>query len=145
MTGIDMAMLEASGEPIEAHIRRLAFRGTNQPDDQDDHPEQPTVPQSSQTQRGRGEEQRPRGTGIDPAGLKDFDFDFDHVGKPRRLEGVVPTKFDGNRSKTMSFLAEFKRFMCINRDADIAKDPFLKSNYFLAFFTGPDTEGWVEQ
>ena len=35
--------------------------------------------------------------------------------------------------------------MRINRDADIAKDPFLKSNYFLAFFTGPDTEGWVEQ
>jgi hypothetical protein len=45
----------------------------------------------------------------------------------------------------MSFLAEFKRFMRINRDVDIAKNPFLKSNYFLAFFTGPDTEGWVEQ
>jgi hypothetical protein len=35
--------------------------------------------------------------------------------------------------------------MRINRDADIAKDPFKKCNYFLAFFTGPDTEGWVDQ
>jgi hypothetical protein len=123
----------------------VSSRGTNQPDDQDDHPEQPTVPQSSQTQQGRGGGGRPHGTGDDPVGIRDLDDDNDHVGKPQRLEGVIPTKFDGNRSKTMSFLAEFKRFMRINRDADIAKNPFLKSNYFLAFFTGPDTKGWVER
>jgi hypothetical protein len=145
MAGIDMTLLEATGEPIEAHIRRASSRETNLPDDQEDRPERPTAPQSSQTQRGRGRGQRPHRPGVDPTDLKDFDEDDNHVGKPRRLEGVVPTKFDGNRSKTMSFLAEFKRFMRINREADIAKDPFLKSNYFLAFFTGPDTEGWVEQ
>jgi hypothetical protein len=141
MPGIDMAALEASGEPIEAHVRRAPSRATTQPDD--DHPERPTNPRSSQTQRGRGG-RPPRGTGDDPYGVRDLDDD-DRDNKPRRLEGVVPTKFDGNRSKTLPFLAEFKRFMRINRDADIAKDPFKKCNYFLAFFTGPDTEGWVDQ
>jgi hypothetical protein len=52
MPGIDMAALEASGEPIEVHARRAPSRETTQPDD--DHPERPTNPRSSQTQRGRG-------------------------------------------------------------------------------------------
>jgi hypothetical protein len=32
----------------------------------------------------------------------------------------TPTKFNGDRSKTLSFLAEFRRFMNMNCDADIA-------------------------
>src|SRR6266566_7472375 len=31
-----------------------------------------------------------------------------------------------------------------NRDAEIARDPFKKCNYFLSLFEGMDTEGWVE-
>jgi hypothetical protein len=45
----------------------------------------------------------------------------------------------------MAFLSQFKRFMKMNRDADIAKDPFKRCNYFLSLLDGPDTEGWVRQ
>ena len=34
--------------------------------------------------------------------------------------------------------------MHMNRDAEIARDPFKKCNYFLSLFEGTDTEGWVE-
>ena len=64
--------------------------------------------------------------------------------KNGQLEGVTPTKFTRDRSKTMPFLAEFKRFMHMNRDVDIAPDSFKKCNYFLSLFEGTDTEGWVE-
>jgi hypothetical protein len=73
--------------------------------------------------------------------------DLDTEDKPskgsKKLEGVIPMKFDGNRSKTLSFLASFKRYMRMNHDADIAKDPFKKCNFFLSLIEGEDTEGWV--
>src|SRR6266699_180528 len=50
----------------------------------------------------------------------------------------------GDQSKMMLFLAEFKRFMRMNRDAEIARDSFKKCNYFLSLFKGMDTEEWVE-
>jgi len=41
----------------------------------------------------------------------------------------------------MAFLTQFKRYMKINRDADIAKDPFKRCNYFLSLMEGLDTKG----
>jgi hypothetical protein len=32
----------------------------------------------------------------------------------------------------------------MNRDADIARDPYKKCNYFLSLFEGSDTEGWIQ-
>ena len=60
------------------------------------------------------------------------------------MEGVTPTKFTRDQSKMMPFLAEFKQFMCMNRDVEIACDSFKKCNYFLSLFEGTDTKGWVE-
>jgi len=44
----------------------------------------------------------------------------------------------------MPFLTEFKRFMCMNKDADITYNPFKKCNYFLSLFKGMDIKGWVK-
>ena len=43
----------------------------------------------------------------------------------------------------LSFLSKFIRFMRMNHNADIAKDPFKKCNYFLSLMEGPDMEGWA--
>jgi hypothetical protein len=34
--------------------------------------------------------------------------------------------------------------MNMNHDADIARDPYKKCNYFLSLFEGADTEGWIQ-
>ncbi len=39
----------------------------------------------------------------------------------------------------MLFLAKFKRFIYMNKDADIAYDSFKKCNYFLLLFKRTDT------
>jgi Retrotransposon gag protein len=98
---------------------------------------------SSQTERGRGgPPRRPKGHGDDPYTLDDLDQDDSHR-KPRRLEGNPPKHYDGERGNTIMFLTSFKRFMRMNRHADIARDPFQKCSYFLGLMDGPDTEGWV--
>jgi hypothetical protein len=140
--GMDMALLTASGRsiPVSHAPSHQSRPDTNDPDN---HPQPTTDPLSSQTQRGRrgGFGGRPHGTGDDPFGVNDLDEDEPPKGKSKRLEGVTPTKFNGDRSKTLSFLAEFRRFMNMNRDADIARDPYKKCNYFLSLFEGSDTEG----
>src|SRR6267154_564820 len=90
---------------------------------------------------------RPRGTGDDPFGVGDLDSDDEEKKdrKPRRLEGNPSDVFAGDRSKTVSFLAEFKRFCRLNHKADLIRDPFKKSSYFLSLVKGPDVEGWVLQ
>jgi len=45
----------------------------------------------------------------------------------------------------MAFLAQFKRYMKMNRDANIVKDPFKRCNYFLSLMEGLDTKEWVQQ
>ena len=64
-------------------------------------------------------------------------------GGRRYLEGAPPTKFNGDRSKALLFLARFKGFMLMNRGADISKDPVKKSAYFLSLVEGPDVEAWL--
>jgi hypothetical protein len=41
------------------------------------------------------------------------------------------------------FLTNFKRFMRMNRKADVARDPLMKCAYFLGLMEGRDTDGWV--
>ena len=88
---------------------------------------------------------RPKGTRDDPFGVGNLDSGEedkrDH--KPRQLEGIPPDAFTGDRSKTISFLAEFKHFCRLNHKADLIRDPFKKSSYFLSLVKGPDVKGWV--
>ncbi len=97
------------------------------------------------TTRGQSQGRQPRGMGDDPFTIDNLEEEEEVPKKKnRQLEGVTPTKFIRDWSKTMPFLAEFKRFMQMNRDTDIAHDPFKKCNYFLSLFEGMDTEGWVK-
>src|ERR1700748_2232600 len=76
---------------------------------------------------------QPRGTGDDPFGITDLSSEEDKKkDQGGRLEGDPPAFFEGDRSKTIAFLAEFKRFMMMNRKATIARDPISKSTYFLS-------------
>jgi hypothetical protein len=62
-----------------------------------------------------------------------------------RLEGNPPEFFKGDRSKTMDFLVAFKRFMIMNRDSAIARDPYKKCAYFMGCIRGQKTQGWVQR
>ena len=137
--GINMKLLTETGEPIPA-----SRAPSQQPETYVDEPHTSIEPLSSLMQWGRGGGGwHPQGTGDDPAGIDDLNQDEPSKSKSKWLEGVTPTKFNGNQSKSPSFLSEFKRFMRMNHDANIAKDPFKKCNYFLSLMEGPDTEGWV--
>jgi Retrotransposon gag protein len=86
----------------------------------------------------------PRGDGDDPYGLDDV-LD-EPIGKNNvRLEGIPPEKFTGERGQTIPFLTKFKRFILMNRDAAIARDPYKRSAFFLSLIGGTKTDGWVER
>ena len=87
---------------------------------------------SSRTARqpSRPPPRHPRGTGDDPYGLDDLIDEPERTNnKGRRLEGIHPDKFEGDRSKTRRFLNQFNRFMLMNRKADIAKDVMIHPNF----------------
>ena len=97
---------------------------------------------SSHTARGK-EPRRPQGTGDDPFTFNNL-LDEDKDDKAHRLEGIHPDKYNGDRSQTTRFLSTFNRFMLMNYKADIAKDPIMRSIYFLSLLEGPKCEGWVD-
>jgi len=102
---------------------------------------------SSRTARqpSRPPPRHPRGTGDDPFGLDDLMDEPERTNdKGRRLEGIHPDKFEGDRSKTRRFLNQFNRFMLMNRKADIAKDPISKCIYFMSLLDGEKVNGWVD-
>jgi len=102
---------------------------------------------SSQTARqpSRPPRRRPQGTGDDPFGLENLLDEPERTNdKGRRLEGIHPDKFEGDRSKTRRFLNQFNRFMLMNRKADIAKDPISKCIYFMSLLDGEKVNGWVD-
>ena len=45
----------------------------------------------------------------------------------------------------MDFLVAFKRFMIMNRDSAIARDPYKKCAYFMGRIRGQKTRGWVQR
>jgi hypothetical protein len=62
-----------------------------------------------------------------------------------RLEGDPPEYFEGDRGKTMDFLVAFKRFMIMNWDSAIARDPYKKCAYFMGRIQGQKTWEWVQR
>src|ERR1700733_1793301 len=150
--GIDLTQLELSGEPIPKPSR------ANTPAPSSHHSEQVAreVPiyfgkLSSQTPRQFSERRKPRkGRGEEPSDDESSDQEDDDERKRRhnkskRLERVVPAKFNGDRGKTEEFLHEFKRYVRINNDADIMCNPTKKCNFFLSLMEGKDTRGFVYQ
>ena len=97
---------------------------------------------SSRTARSK-EPCRPQGTRDDPFTFGNL-LDEDKDDKACRLEGIHPDKYNGDRSQTTRFLSTFNRFMLMNYKADIAKDPIMRSIYFLSLLEGPKCEGWVD-
>jgi hypothetical protein len=62
----------------------------------------------------------------------------------RRLEGIAPNKYEGDRGKTIAFLTQFKQYILMNCDVSIARDPFKQLALFLSLIGGPKVEGWVK-
>jgi hypothetical protein len=86
----------------------------------------------------------PRGNGDDPYGLDNMLNE--PMGKNNvRLEEIPPEKFTGERGQTIPFLVKFKRYMLMNNNAAIAKDPYKRSAFFLSLIGGTKTDGWVER
>ncbi len=106
--------------------------------------DKPMPIRSLETFRGRGP-RKPHGDGDDPFTIADLDNDEEKDTKHRRLEGNPPKAFDSNQAQTIRFLTQFKRFMLMNRKADITKDPIAKCCYFLALFEGSKVEGWCKR
>ena len=144
LEGIDVAALAASGEPIlitRLYGPRAPTAGSTDEESEEEEPIRTNVLRSSQTERGRGSRQ-PRNTGDDPLTPED-----DHEDVPTRpyvrLKGRPPKIFDGDRSRTHAFLAQFDQFMLMNREATTARDPTRKCRYFLSLITGPNVEWWT--
>ena len=66
-------------------------------------------------------------------------------GEYLRLKGNPPDRFDGDRERTMCFLTQFRRFMLMNNDATIARDPIKKCSYFLSLMGGSKVNSWAER
>jgi hypothetical protein len=96
-------------------------------------------PKKPRQRKGRGH------SPSDSESSDDDDKEKEDKGKPRRLEGVVPSKFNGDRSRTEDFLHEFKRYARMNAGADIMRDPYKKCDFFLSLMEGEDTRGFVYQ
>jgi hypothetical protein len=141
LDGISLAAIEGSSEPLPSQM--MKYSSSPQRDNAETAPTRPTDPRSS-TARGRksGKGRDPRGDGDDPFTLGDLDKE-DEGENTRRLEGTPPTKFDGDRSKTVNFLISFKRFIRLNKYASISQDPFRRCAYFLSLIEGPNVEGWL--
>jgi hypothetical protein len=41
-----------------------------------------------------------------------------------QLEGILPKSYEGDRRETQNFLMQFRRYILMNRGAEITKDPF---------------------
>jgi hypothetical protein len=134
MNRIDMEALKSSGIPI----LRPSRTPTPLPDPLNAKYEPPQ--QSSQTTQGRC----PRGTRDNPFGVDNLCDESPIHKKYLRIESIPPDKFNGNRAKTHQFLTQFKRFMMMNQQATIAKDPISRSAYFLSLIKGPEANAWVE-
>jgi len=154
--GINLTQLQKTREPLptsQAPLRAptpaLSHHTSHQTDNDTDNEDNirrartTTGDPSSQTPRGGDRRRRPRGTGDDPFTLEDLDDDIPSKGK--RLEGIPFTTFDGDRSRTLEFLTEFKSFMLMNDDASIAKNPLKWCSYFLSLVKGNGVRGWTQQ
>jgi hypothetical protein len=155
-----MRELIRSGEPIDATAppsRALTpfqtpYNPPNVPQEEpEEEPERDEdmharIGRSTDTAREppRHPKRRPRGTGDDPFGLDEL-LNDPNERNTVRLEGIPPEKFTGERGQTIPFLTKFKRYMLMNNDAAIARNPYKRSAFFLSLIGGTKTDGWVER
>jgi len=151
LRGVEKENLLALIKESQGDITKLALAGRalNILEPAKDTPSEPEEDEpmpirSSETFQGQGP-RKPCRDRDDPFTLANLDDNEEKDSKHRRLEGNPPKVFDGDRAQTIRFLTQFKRFMLMNRKADIAKDPIAKCCYFLALFKGSKVEGWCKQ
>src|SRR5712672_4216935 len=60
-----------------------------------------------------------------------------------QLKGRVPDTFDGNRTKTQTFMNAFDLFWMTNEDNTAMKIPYRRCTFFLGLLQGPRVEDWV--
>ena len=107
---VNIACLSLTGEPLstsQAATPASSYHSNHEPREV---PIRTTFSSHTLRQPPPYPPQRLRGTGDDLFGVGDLDSDEERPRdrKPRRLEGIPPDAFTGDRSKTVSFLAEFK-------------------------------------
>ena len=60
------------------------------------------------------------------------------------LRGIMPDKFDGNRTKTNTFLQEFNILWNMNENNEMFQSPYLRINLALSLIRGPNVDDWVQ-
>jgi hypothetical protein len=117
MAGINASALIKSGEPLPMSRAPSCTpsRVSNiETEPERDQPMRAPIGRSTETERQPP--RKPRGTGDDPFGVDDLESEasLTIANAGTRLEGIPPDQYEGDRSKTMSFLTQFKWFMLMN-------------------------------
>src|SRR5712675_673980 len=60
-----------------------------------------------------------------------------------QLKGRVPDTFNGDRTKTQTFMNAFDLFWMTNEDNAAMKSPYQRCTFFLGLLQGPKVEDWV--
>ena len=60
------------------------------------------------------------------------------------LRGIMPDKFDGDRTKTNTFLREFNILWNMNENNEMFQSPYLRVNLALSLVRGPNVDDWVQ-
>ena len=60
------------------------------------------------------------------------------------LRGIMPDKFDGDRTKTNTFLREFDILWNMNENNEMFQSPYLHVNLALLLIRGPNVDDWVQ-
>ena len=56
----------------------------------------------------------------------------------------MPDKFDGDRTKTNTFLREFDILWNMNENNEMFQSPYLHINLALSLIRGPNVDDWVQ-
>jgi hypothetical protein len=60
-----------------------------------------------------------------------------------QLKGRVPEPFDGDRSKTQTFMNAFDLYWMTNEESSVMRIPYRRCTLFLGLLQGPKVEDWV--
>ena len=60
------------------------------------------------------------------------------------LRGIMPDKFDGDRTRTNTFLQEFNILWNMNENNEMFQSPYLRINLALSLIRGPNVDDWVQ-
>ena len=59
------------------------------------------------------------------------------------LKGTLPDQFDGDRTKTHTFMNAFDLFWMTNEESAIMKNPYRRCTLFLGLLKGTKVKDWV--